>query len=205
MGQSETTLSEPSELEASELEAERAGSERGLLVRAQAGERGAFRALYEAQGPGALRFLTRLLGDAAAAEDALQETFLRLHGALATLDPERPLRPYLLRVARNVGIASLRRSKPSLEVPSALPAGEGGPVERAARRERSAQIAAALSSLPAGLRAALLLRHDQGLTVRATGEALGVSERTARTRLRDASVCFARALRERGLSPEDSV
>jgi RNA polymerase sigma-70 factor (ECF subfamily) len=176
-------------------------SERDLVLRIQAGEREAFRSLYEAHGPPLLRFLRRLLSEAAA-EDALQETFLRAHAARETLDPDRPLRPYLLRIARNVGIAALRREA----VRKALPVDEveppqdegSGPASDALRNETRVQVRAALEDLPPGLRSALLLRYEEGLTLRAVGEALGVGERTARVRLREASVQLARALRQQG-------
>ncbi|MBL4846715.1 MAG: RNA polymerase sigma factor [Planctomycetes bacterium] len=175
--------------------------ERELIEKIQAGDREAFRALYEAHGPTLLRFLQRLLGDPSAAEDALQETLLRVHGARETLDPERPLRPYLLRVARNVGIAAIRRQaiRKTQPVEGIDPAAdETSPPSAVVRDETLAQVQAALARVPAGHRAALLLRHDQGLTLRAVAEALGVSERTARNRLREATVHLARTLREQG-------
>lgn len=155
------------------------------------------RLLYLEHGPAVLRLLTRLLGDVAAAEDALQETFLRVN--VDDLDPARSPRPYLLRIARNVGIAALR--KRAVRDRAQFPASDAGedPSAAAARGEAREQIQDALASLPPGLRSALLLRHDQRLSMQALGEALGVSERTARTRLREATVCLARALRQRGV------
>ncbi len=43
-----------------------------------------------------------LLGDPDEAEDIAQETFLRAYKALKGFDPERPLRPWLLRIASNL-------------------------------------------------------------------------------------------------------
>lgn len=154
------------------------------------------RLLYEEHGPAVLRLLTRLLGDAAAAEDALHETFLRVN--VDDLDPLRSPRPYLLRIARNLGIAALRRRAVRAQVPVGSAQASEGPAAAAQRGEVREQIQAALASLAPGLRAALLLRHDQKLSMKDLGVALGVSERTARTRLRDASVSLARALRQRG-------
>lgn len=187
MSQSQTTISERAR-------------ERERVLRSQAGDREAFRELYLDHAPAASLLLRQLLAPAAV-EDALQETFVRLHGALATLDLERPMRPYLLRIARNVALAQLRRSKAPDPLSDEPPAPEAGPAERLEADEQAARIQLALGKLPLGLRTALLLRHQQGLSVRATGEALGVSERTARDRLREATVRLARALRDEGIVP----
>ena len=46
-------------------------------------------------------FLLRLCGDAQAAEDLFQETFLRLHRSRDRFDDQRRLKPYLYRIAIN--------------------------------------------------------------------------------------------------------
>lgn len=155
------------------------------------------RLLYLEHGPAVLRLLTRLVGDAAAAEDALQETFLRVN--VDELDPARSPLPYLLRIARNLGIAALRRRAVRAQLRVGPAHTSEGPAAAAQRGEARERIQQALASLAPGLRAALLLRHDQKLSMKDLATALGVSERTARTRLRDASVSLARALRERGV------
>ena len=48
------------------------------------------------------RFAYLLLGDPEEAEDIAQETFLRAYKALRRFDMERPLRPWLLRIASNL-------------------------------------------------------------------------------------------------------
>ncbi|MGE0709825.1 MAG: RNA polymerase sigma factor [Planctomycetota bacterium] len=159
------------------------------------------RALYEEHAAELLLFLRRLLGERAAAEDALQETFLRLHGALERLEPGRPARPYLLRVARNVGIAALRRHRKLLALEDAAPAASAGPgpAHEVAASEARGLVREALAALPPEPRAALVLRHHHGLRVRELAEVLGASERTARSRLRDAAALLEGELRRRGL------
>src|SRR4051812_15643734 len=86
--------------------------EREAVLLCQSGKddaaRSGFRRIYERYFEEVHRFLERLLSDQHAAEDATQECFVRLHRALKTLDGERPLRPYVLAVARNVAIDVLR-------------------------------------------------------------------------------------------------
>ena len=76
----------------------------------------AFRFLFERHAVEVHRFLRRLLDDHESAEDAVQETFVRVHRGLDGFDEARPLRPWLFSVARNVAIdmvrARLKRPKP---------------------------------------------------------------------------------------------
>jgi RNA polymerase sigma-70 factor, ECF subfamily len=53
-------------------------------------------------------YARKALGDSAAAEEALQETFLRAWRAADRYDPERPLRPWLFAILRNVVIDEAR-------------------------------------------------------------------------------------------------
>lgn len=176
--------------------------DQALVERCRLGEPDAFREVYQRLAPELYLFLRRLLGERAAAEDALQEAFVRLHGARERLDPARPLRPYLLRIARNVGIAALRRRRKLVRLDDELARRQPGgadPTRACEQREEQALVREALEALDPEPRSALLLRHHHGLSVRELGEALGTSERTARTRLREAATHFERALRERGV------
>lgn len=176
--------------------------QRALVERCRLAEPDAFREVYQHFAPELFLFLRRLLGERAAAEDALQETFVRLHGARERLDPARPLRPYLLRIARNVGIGQLRRRRKLLRLDEELARRQPGgadPRRACEQREKQTLVREALASLEPEPRSALLLRHHHGLSVRELGDALGTSERTARTRLREAATHFERALRERGV------
>ncbi|MCH2090127.1 MAG: RNA polymerase sigma factor [Pseudoxanthomonas sp.] len=81
------------------------------LRRARRGDGAAFEALYydHARALHALAF--RLTGNAAEAEDIVQETFLRMFGFLSGLRENTPLRPWLKRVAANLAIDRLRRQQ----------------------------------------------------------------------------------------------
>ena len=79
-----------------------------LMAAYQAGNPRAFRTLHDRHGASVYGFLVRRLGDRAAAEDLYQETFLRLHRARASWDPERPLRPWLFGIVHNLLADHLR-------------------------------------------------------------------------------------------------
>jgi RNA polymerase sigma-70 factor, ECF subfamily len=137
----------------------------------------------------------RLCGSAADADDIVQETFLR---ALARppADRERDWRPWLTRVAVNLGRDLLRRRRrrggyegswlPSpieAEPPGHEPADESG--NPAARYDRLESVSfaflLALEALTPLQRAALLLRDVFDYSARETARALGVTEANART------------------------
>lgn len=134
----------------------------------------------------------RLLGRREDAEDAAQESFLRLYRALDRLDPERPVLPYLYQLTLNV-CRDLRRrghrrglfAVPLEEIPPTRePSAEGADPDRAARVAEERRIAeAALRSLPEKQRMALVLRDLHGLTTAEVAEALGVAEVTVRTQV----------------------
>jgi RNA polymerase sigma-70 factor (ECF subfamily) len=59
-------------------------------------------------------FIYRLIGDAAAADDVAQETFIKAWRAADRYNPEYPLRAWLFTIARNTATDWLRRKKPLL-------------------------------------------------------------------------------------------
>lgn len=82
--------------------------ERSLVRRLRAGDPAALTTLVRHHGEDLLRYLMSILHDRAEAEDAFQDTWVRVMSRAATIDPERPLRPWLLRVARNRAYDRLR-------------------------------------------------------------------------------------------------
>jgi RNA polymerase sigma-70 factor (ECF subfamily) len=173
-------------------------SDAEVVLQCRSGDAGhaAFRVLYERHAPAVLAFLEQILRDGALAEDALQESFLRLHRGLDGYDPSRPLVPYILRIARNVAIDLLRARKPTESLDEkgapAAPASDAG--------DKIEEVQRALDALAPEHRAVLVLRLGHGLKLEEIAEALSCSERTARNRLRAGSVLLERELRRRGFA-----
>ena len=145
------------------------------------------RSLYAAHGPSLLRTIagwTR--GDREAAEDLLQETMLRAWRNLHTLD-ERPIRPWLLTVARRLAIDASRSRAARPPECGDEPLGH-----LAARHEEMEQVLdrAVLTRAMAGLsdpqRAVLFHVYYLHSTLRQTAETLGIPEGTVKTRTRHA-------------------
>src|SRR6186713_2226890 len=75
------------------------------------GERGAFDELVRRYERELYSYLRRFLGDAAAAEDAFQATFLQVHLKCDKFESDRKVRPWLYTIATNQAIDLQRRGK----------------------------------------------------------------------------------------------
>lgn len=160
----------------------------------------AFEVLYARYAARVFGFLLKLTGRREAAEDALQETFLRVHRSLERFDAGRDLMTWLLQIARYVAIDAHRvegKVKRLEERTAQDRGGEGvaGEAEATlAAEERKQQVDRALATLSLDDRSLLLLRHYQGLTFREIGESTDCSSRTAQNRVEAAARRFQQAL-----------
>lgn len=174
--------------------------------RARAGDATAFAWLVARHERMVLRTALRLLGSLDRAEDAAQETFLRLHKYLRRFDESRELGPWLYRVAVNVCHDLARRSAAtriaSLDDPRETEptATRGSPEEmeaEAARDRERGLVEEALRTLPERERAAVVLRDIEGLTTSEVAQILGSREGTVRSQVSTARVKIKRFVEAR--------
>jgi len=158
--------------------------------RARAGDAQAFAVLFERHERMVLRTALRLLGRLDLAQDAAQEAFLRLHRHLARFDESRELGPWLYRVVVNVCRDAARRGRGArlvaLEDAAALASpseGAGAREESLLRDEQRRLVQAALLTLPAREREAIVLRDIEGLTSDEVARILGSSAGTVRSQV----------------------
>ena len=169
-----------------------------------------FDRLYRASYPRLVRTLTAVLRDPAAAEDCVQEAFVRAFKAWSRWKPDAPAEAWLHRIALNVA-TSHRRYQKLREVGEILrrfgrPELEADPAAMADR----ADLLGALRRLPPEQAAAIVLRHYHGYTNREIGAAVGIPERTVASRLSVARQRLQKALGpawnpEMGTSQEPGV
>ena len=174
-------------------------SDRELVEGVLAGDARAFETLFDRYRTPILRHLLRIAGSDAAAQDLLQEVFLRVWTRAAQWDGRGSFRAWLYRIATNLALNHLRtlrrRRETPLEVPDdedeeedVVPAwmadlsalGPGAALERTEERE---QVRRLVANLPDGKRAVFRLVHEMEMTVRDAAGALGIPEGTAKSRL----------------------
>ncbi len=149
---------------------------------AQRGSADALEKLFRAHWPRAYRAALLVVGDAAAAEDIAQESFLAAVRSLDRFDRRRPFGPWLHRIVVNRAIDFTRARRLRREIDLERIAEPAG-----AEREldsRAEEIAVALSSLGPEQRAVIVLRYLLEYTPGEIAEILGLPRGTVNSRLR---------------------
>lgn len=152
---------------------------RETLGRAQLGDHSALTDLYRQYREDVDRLCGRMLGSPSEAEDAHAEVFLRAQTALASYDPKRPFRRWLLGIASHHCIDRLRRRQVEGRLFSAedldpdTHAGRGpSPLAAALGEEARQRVSAAIDALEDRYRAPLVLRYFAELSYREIAEQL---------------------------------
>ncbi len=166
------------------------------LKKLQAGDRAEFARLVDAYSGLIYRLGLRMLGNPQDAEDVLQNTFLNALTHFSSFEGRSSLTTWLYRIAANEALMILRRRKPELlpeESPDAdleavsLPAQfidwSALPEEELLSGEGKRLIDSAIQELPELLRLVFILRDVEGLSIRDTALALGLTETNVKTRL----------------------
>ena len=146
------------------------------ITRAAAGDPAAVSSLVDRYSGGVLALATRMLGDAAEAEDVTQETFLRAWKALPDWEPRAKFSTWLHRVALNLCYDRLRKRREMTmdQLPERTDPGLTPP-EQLEQTQRVQAIQAAISGLPERQAAALTLCALQGHSQAEAAEILEVS------------------------------
>jgi RNA polymerase sigma-70 factor (ECF subfamily) len=169
-----------------------------ILTRLAVDLDGAFGALVSAHQDRLYTIALRFLGEPRDAEEVAQDALVRAYRAMAGYDGDRiralRLRPWLASIVVNLSRNRRRRladRNPPLQLEPMAdaglepggPDGRAGPHDRAARRETILALAAALLELPPGPRAAVILRHVDGLSVAEVSAALDRPEGTVKAQV----------------------
>ena len=161
-----------------------------LMPRIADGDAEAYRMLAQRHLDPVHRFAVRLLGDRAAAEDVVQDTFLRVWNRAGGWRPTSTVGAWIFRIARNRCLDLLRARRPEtdvtqMEVPDA-PKAPG----IISSRERRATVAEALASLPDRQRTAIVLTYYEELSGPEAAEAMDLSADAFESLLRRARVAL---------------
>lgn len=162
-----------------------------LVERCRRGDLGAFEELYRAHAGKLFSVACRMLGNAADAEDLLQEIFLSAHRKLDSFRGESALGTWLYRLATNQCLDYLRsRAARTNQVTDAMDDEPGlyqpGARGLAEQTVTKMDLERAVAQLPEGCRAAFVLHDVEGLEHREVAEALGIAEGTSKSQVHKA-------------------
>lgn len=189
-----------------------APSDERLLAEYLAGKTDRFELLVRRHSEELFQFLARFIGNAASAEDIVQETFLQVHLSAAQFDRQRRFKPWLFTIAANKARDFLRGRSRRPEVP--LDAFVGSADDEQGQRfldfladvstapetalvedERRRLVEQIIDGMPEHLREVLVLGYYHRFPYRDMAEILGIPLGTVKSRLHAAVAYFAREYR----------
>jgi RNA polymerase sigma-70 factor (ECF subfamily) len=184
-----------------------------LLADYLGGDLQAFRRLVERHQRELFQFVFRFTGSGAAAEDVVQETFLQMHMAAASFDPQRRLKPWLFTIGANKARDYLRGRTRRKEVPLDAPVSgdgeagsqrffdlmaEGGPTppDNLEAREQSELVRKTIDRMPPVLREVLVMAYFHRFAYKEIAEILNIPLGTVKSRLHSAVAYFGEQFRD---------
>ncbi|HAE58301.1 MAG TPA: RNA polymerase subunit sigma-24 [Anaerolineae bacterium] len=168
------------------------------VQRLKRGETGGLETLVARHQARAVRTAFLILQDEAAAQDVVQDVFIRIYQRIRHFDESRPFEPYLLKSVVHAALNATRRNAKSVsldgdlaEIESLLN-GADSPEAQVEANQRSQQILAALSNISPRQRTVIVQRSYLEMSEKEMSESLNAAPGTvkwllnaARARLRD--------------------
>ena len=166
--------------------------ETDLVMRARDGDGDAWYSLVSLHQEAIFRLAYLLLRDASDAEDVAQEAFVRAFRALATFDPDRPLRPGLLRITSNLAhnrrrslgryLGAIKRLYSAPDTTTSTTT-TSSPAEGMARRWEADTLWSAIKHLKPAEQEVVYLRYFLELSEAEMALAMNVAPGTVKSRL----------------------
>jgi RNA polymerase sigma-70 factor (ECF subfamily) len=157
-----------------------------VVCRAQHGDLDAFEALYHAHADAIYALCRRMVADEREARDLVQDVFVRAWERLTTFRGQSALATWLHRLAVNVALEQLRRTRRDA---ARLIEGDGEVLDAAGARHEAARadvrmdLDAALTRLPPGARTVFVLHDVEGYSHEEIAELTGIAAGTSRVQL----------------------
>ena len=162
------------------------------------GDQDAMRLIVQRNSPRLYSFLYRMVSDQASCEEMVQEVFLKLVRARPDFSSGTKVSTYLFSVARNLAIDELRKLKhrrhmsldqeasagDSRTLQDRIPDGKTTTDGAAIDGELKKKIEQSIALLPQEQREVFCMREIEGLAFAEIADVLGVSENTAKSRMR---------------------
>jgi RNA polymerase sigma-70 factor (ECF subfamily) len=172
------------------------GDDATLASRARAGDRRAFTVLLRRHDPTMRRLAYRMLADATAMDDVLQEAYVKAYTALPGYRDDSRFGTWLYRITYNACIDEIRRRRrrpaPAAE-PLDVPSRQAGPERTVTAAET---VRRTLADLPPDQRATVVLVDGEGFDHQTAARILGVAPGTVASRLSRARHTLRRSTEE---------
>lgn len=169
-----------------------------------AGDKAAFRELFQRYAPLLQRAMARELRSPEEANDLVQQTFLHLHRSRLDFEPGRKLKPWVFTIALNLKREYFRRTKrrheTSLEDDRIAEPFEGPRGQE--RSDAARETALALQALPAEHREVIELHWFGGLSFPEVAEAVGSTVAAVKVRAHRGYVALRARLGDQAPNPE---
>ncbi|MFC0213748.1 RNA polymerase sigma factor SigW [Paenibacillus chartarius] len=166
-----------------------------LAKLARNGDRSAFEELVQLYKDKIYHLAYRMLGNRQEAEDAVQETFLRVYLNLNRYDETQKFSTWIFRIGTNLCIDRLRKKKPNYSLDAELPEGDGGdwysmlasdealPEDQVILSETQQHIRGAIEAMPDKYKSVVVLRYLQDMSLQEIGDVLDMPVTTVKTRV----------------------
>ncbi|HVE71941.1 MAG TPA: RNA polymerase sigma factor [Thermoanaerobaculia bacterium] len=151
--------------------------QRRLVLRAQSGDREAFDALLRDIAPPLLRYVKRVTGDAALAEDVVQETLIAIVRKIEWLSDPSLFKAWAYRIASRQAFRALKKRNDWVEVTDA---GYEDVPSDPWQRER---LLASLEKLSPAVRAVITLHYFEEMPLSEVAAVLDLAPGTVKSRL----------------------
>lgn len=190
-----------------------------LMMLFKRGDAKAFEQLLGRHKKAVFNFCLRMVGDRTAAEDALQEVFLKVVKSAKSWERQAKFTTWLYTIARNHCIDALRKAsyRKTASLDQSLNGSEddgatlgdrvrdeeGISPDRGAESERlRPKLEKALASLPEEQREVFVMREYAGMPFKDIASVVGVPENTVKSRMRYALEHLRTHLKKQGIRPE---
>ena len=129
------------------------------------------------------RFILQRVGNEQAAEDILQDVFMKIHAGIAGLSDERRLQGWVYQITRNAIVDFYRKPQPAQDLPEDLVAINGDDDDSDVERKLALSLRGMVEQLPEEYRQAMILTAFEGLTQKEVADRLGLSLSGAKSRV----------------------
>ena len=171
-----------------------------LMMHVRDDDERAFEELVDRHKTRVYHLAYRFLGNAAAAQDAAQETFVRVYLARHSYEPSAKFTTWLYTITKNTCLKALDRERPMVSLDEEVRLGEDDvprqvadtnmptPANALLQKEEAEAVKAAIGGLPEQQRLAVILSRFEGLSYEEVATVLGCSSKAVKSLLHRARV-----------------